>query len=253
MANGEQAPQKKKGLGTLAWVAIGCGALILVVGVVIVIGGYFAAHKLKQVAGDFENNPGLATARMIVRLNPDLEEVSADEDAGTITVRNTKTGEVATVGFDQLKEGKIRWQSGGKEMTIDASGQNEGKGVTITSSEGDKTMKLTTGAEAGDVPDWVPIYPGAEPQGVNTMSGDEGSSGVFQVTTDAAVSDVISYYKTALDKDGFEVTVNTFAGSGGEEGGMVRGQLSTAKRNVTAMIGVADGATTVNISYSEGS
>jgi hypothetical protein len=253
MANGEQAPQKKKGLGTLAWVGIGCGALILVAVVVLGVGGVLVAHKAKEMAGDFEANPGLATARMIVRLNPDLEEVSADEDAGTITVRNTKTGEVATVDFDQLKEGKIRWKSGGKEMTIDASGKDGGQGVTITSSEGDKTMTLTTGATAGDVPDWVPVYPGAEPQGVNAMTGDEGSSGVFQVTTDAAVSDVISYYKTALDGEGFEVTVNTFSGSGGEEGGMVRGELSSAKRNVTAMVGVSDGATTVNISYSEGS
>ena len=252
MANGEQAP-KKKGLGTLAWVGIGCAALVVVVIVMLGIGGVFVAHKAKQIAGDFEANPGLAGARMLVRLNPDLEEVSADEKAGAITVRNTKTGEVATVDVDQLKEGKISWTSGGKEVTIDGSGQDQGQGVTITSSEGARTMTLTTGASAGDLPEWVPIYPGAEPEGVSAMKDDDVTSGVFQLTTDAAVGDVLAYYQEQLRNEGFEVTTNTFSGDGGDQGGMVRGELSSPERSVTAMVGVSDGATSVNISYNEGS
>ena len=91
MSNGEQAPAKK-GLPVWAWVGIGCGALVVVVLIVVTVAGFLVANKVKDVAADFEKNPAMATARMIVKLNPDLEEVSTDDEEGTITVRNTKTG-----------------------------------------------------------------------------------------------------------------------------------------------------------------
>ena len=50
------------------------------------IGGWFAAKKIKEVAGDFEANPGRTAAEFIVKMNPDLEIVESDDDAGTITV-----------------------------------------------------------------------------------------------------------------------------------------------------------------------
>jgi uncharacterized protein YneF (UPF0154 family) len=116
MVNGEQAPVKQ-GLPVWAWVGIGCGALLILVLVVVMVGGFFVARKVKDVAGDFEKDPAMATARMIVKLNPDLEEVAVDSDAGTITVRNTKTGEVVTVDFDDIEQGKISFKSGEREIT----------------------------------------------------------------------------------------------------------------------------------------
>ena len=100
MSNGEGAPAKK-GLPVWAWIGIGCGALSILVLVVLMVGGFFVARKVQDVAADFEENPAMATARMIVKLNPELEEVATDEEAGTITVRNRKTGEVITVNFEE--------------------------------------------------------------------------------------------------------------------------------------------------------
>ena len=52
---------------------------MVIVSVVLIVVGLFAAKKLKDVAGDldFEGNPELAAARMVVRLNPELEEVGS--------------------------------------------------------------------------------------------------------------------------------------------------------------------------------
>jgi hypothetical protein len=43
---------------------------------------------------------GLALGRRIAAANPDAELVSIDEDAGTIGLRNKKTGKVVTITFE---------------------------------------------------------------------------------------------------------------------------------------------------------
>lgn len=52
---------------------------------------------------------GLATAKLIIQANPDLDLVSSDEAAGTMTVRNKRTNEVITVSIEDVKNGKIRF------------------------------------------------------------------------------------------------------------------------------------------------
>ena len=121
MANGDAA-QVKKGLPALAWIGIGCGVIILIGAIALVAGGVFVAKKVKDVAGDFEKNPALASARMIVKLNPEWEEVSTDDKAGTITVREKKTGKEMTFGLDDLAKGRVTLSSEGKSYTVEAGG-----------------------------------------------------------------------------------------------------------------------------------
>ena len=85
MSNGEQAPAKK-GLPVWAWIGIGCGALMILVLVVVMVGGFFVARKVKDVAADLEQNPARTIARGIIMANPELEEVSTDEENGTMTI-----------------------------------------------------------------------------------------------------------------------------------------------------------------------
>ncbi len=104
MSNGNQqgvgAPARK-GLHPLAWIAIGCGGLIVVGVVVAMVLGIFAAKKLGEV-GD---NPAKA-AEWFIKMNPDLELVEHDESAGTMTVRQESTGETVTANSEDLKEGR---------------------------------------------------------------------------------------------------------------------------------------------------
>jgi hypothetical protein len=258
MQDGTQGPQvpqapEKKGLGTLAWLGIGCGVLVVLIVVALSLGGLFLAKKAKDVVGDldFEGNPGLAAARMVVRLSPELEEVAVDEEAGTITIRNAKTGEEATFDFEDVKEGRIAWKVGDREVSIDASEVEGGNVVTVTGDEG--TWKLTTGADAaGELPDWVPVYPGAEPEGRTMMSSDEGVTGTFGFNTEDEVSEVISFYRSQLGDQGFAVTTNVMSGDDGDDGGLVQGGHEATKRSVTVILGTEDEATTVAITYSDG-
>lgn len=95
----------KKGLPPLAWVGIGCGGLLLI-GIIVVIGlGLLGANKMKEMGVDFQKNPERAAAEMVVSMRPDLEKISTNEEAGTITVRN-KDGKEMTLTYKEISEGK---------------------------------------------------------------------------------------------------------------------------------------------------
>ncbi len=245
MTDGAQQ-QTKKGLGPLAWIAIGCGVIILVVGIVMVAGGVFLAGKAKDFAEEMEKNPGLTTARTIVKLNPELEEVAVDEDAGTITVRNTKTGEEITVDFEDLKEGKLSFSSGDKSVTVDASEE----GLSIQTEEGDERLELSTGNQVTeDVPEWVPVWPGAELEGRSTMRHSGGLNGGFQLVAPVATAEAVEFYRSRLDGQGFDVRVSTYATDEGD-GGMVNAADEAGGRTVVVIISSrADGGSDVRVNY----
>ncbi len=249
MSNGEQV-QAKKGLPVWAWVGIGCGALMIVVLIVVMAAGFFVANKVKDVAGDFEDNPAMATARMIVKLNPELEEVSADEDAGTITVRNKKTGEEITVNFEDIEEGRFSFTTDEGEVKIDASELKDSGSMTITNDEGG--VVFSTGGELSkDVEAWVPIYPGCEPVNRHSMRTEEEQTGGFELETTATVAEALEFYRSALEGQGYEVTVNTFT-QDDSEGGMVNANHGGQGRSVVAIFNSEGGGPTkIVVSYSD--
>jgi uncharacterized protein YneF (UPF0154 family) len=249
MSNGQQA-QAKTGLPVWAWVGIGCGALMVVVLVVVVVGGFFVARKVQDVAADFEENPAMATARMIVKLNPELEEVSTDEEAGTITVRNSKTGEVITVNFEDIEEGKFSFTTDEGEITVDASEMEESGSIKVTNDDGGVIFS-TGGAVTEDVESWVPVFPGCEPSNRHSMRTEEEMSGGFELETSAPIAEALDYYRNKLEEEGYEVAVNTFT-QDDSEGGMVNGSHSEKGRNVVAIFSSEGGGPTkIVVSYSE--
>lgn len=248
MSNGYSQPPAapKKGLHPLAWVAIGCGALLVLGGVAFVGVTWYAAHKLKQVAADFENNPGKAAAEMFVRVNPEIEMVSSDDAAGTMTVRNTKTGEVATFKYDELGEGKLSWKTSEGEGSFDVQSK-EGGGMTVKTDKGEMTL----GASDLDLPDWVPIYPGAKiGQGMFSSRSDEGNMASFPITTGDASKDVMAFYEKALKEAGFEVQTQSYT-SGADTVGMVTGEDKAKNRTVNVVLSRQDGETSAAIQYAE--
>jgi len=249
MSNGEQVPAKK-GIPAWAWIGIGCAALVIVVLIVVMVGGFFVARKVQDVAADFEENPALATARMIVKLNPELEEVSTDEDAGTMTIRNTKTGEEITVNFEDIEQGKFSFKTEKGEISVDASEMKDSGSLKVTDGEG-AVVFSTGGAVSEDLPSWVPVYPGSEPSNRHTMSTGDEQTGGFQLETSASVAEALEFYRAALQDEGFEVSVNTFT-QDDSEGGMVNGSHDQLGRTVVAILNSeGGGTTTINVNYSQ--
>ena len=242
-----QPPAKKK-VSPWVWVLGGC--LVLVVLVLLLMGGctWFLADKAKEMAAEFEANPAKAAAEMAVRLNPDLELVSTDEEAGTMTVLQKSTGEEVTLNFEYIAEGRfsIETDEGTSSISFDPEGEG---GVTFEGPEGETT---TFGAAADDqLPSWISNYPGAsDPEGTySSTSGGQRTGAVTSRTSDP-VARVLEHYERSLKAEGLEVSKTVFTAQG-SEGGMLNGSSQDPQRSVTIMVNEEDDETVIAINYTE--
>ena len=109
----------KKGLSPLAWIAIGIGTFVavgfagcLALGVFVFRTGQEAVREatgsesLSDFVEGLRGDPARTAAEAIIRINPELDLISTDDDAGTITFRNTRTDEEATLNF---ADGNSSW------------------------------------------------------------------------------------------------------------------------------------------------
>ena len=202
------APQQpvKKGLGPLGWILIGCGGLVVIAG--LIFGGLmFAGGRfLKNKAAEFEKNPAFAAAKLAVQVSPEVELVSSDEDKGTLTIKNKKTGEVMTISAEDAKEGRFVFKSDEGTAVFDASGQQGTLKVTT-----DKGETATFGAGSPqNLPSWLPVYPGGSVTGTYDTTTAEGRTAAFTVTTRDSSDKVLEYYESEFKGAGFKVDKTTY-------------------------------------------
>jgi len=243
---------KKKGLSPLAWIGIGCGGIVLLGLIAFVIVGGWLFGKAKDVAKDYQDNPAMASAKTLVKLNPEWELVDSDDDAGTLTIRDKKTGEETTVDFQDVKEGRISFKSGDEEMTVGMEKDDEGGGAfTVRDKEGKSRFRVGSGG-GDELPAWLPSYPGGEPEGTFLSSSDAQTNGGFGFKTDDAVDDVIAFYEDALEGDGFEITGRNSTQSGDTELKSINAKAED--RTIQVMVITdrsSDGESQVTVTFSD--
>ncbi len=202
--------EPKKGLSPLAWIGIGCGGLLLIAIVVFSIGGYFAVKTASEFVGD---NPAAAAAEAMVGLNPELELVESDRDAGTITIREKSTGKEITVNYSQLERGELVFEDGtGEEVRIQGNASGDGGPISITGSEG--TFSMGISGAAVEVPSWLGEYPGTKTEvGGYSATSNGKRSGIYSFATNDAAA-ALSYYEGRLQALGLDVNRSSFSGGG---------------------------------------
>jgi hypothetical protein len=227
------------------WVAVGCGAILLICAIAFVVLGWWATHKLKGVAEDWQKNPAKA-AEFMIKMNPDLEVVSTDDAKGTLTIRDKKTNKTVTVNLEQIKNGKIEFEADGQKATFGGD-QN---GMTVTGPDGKATVG--TGASA-ERPSWVPVYPGStDPQSLMSVSNDQEKSGSFSFTTSDTAQKVSDYYKEQLTTAGLKVEGQGSFGSGASGVGFLSAKSADDGRKVSVTLSPGDnGGTSALIAYTE--
>ncbi|MGA2966156.1 MAG: hypothetical protein ABSD64_08080 [Terriglobales bacterium] len=241
-------PQKSSGVTILLWVlGIIVGLTLLSFGSCAVI-GFYALHKVKQAGFDSElmkKNPGLATAKMAVTLNPDTEIISSDDSAGTIVVRDKKTGKVVTMKFDPQKKAMEITDENGKTSTMTTSGDGSSANLEIKGPDG--TVKI--GNNSDKPPDWVPAYPGSSPKSTFSASNGGEQTGSYAFITADSPDKLIAFYGDALKSGGFAVS-NMSSSSDGKVGGMVSGEDKANKRTVVVGFNTESDGTHVNVTFS---
>ena len=242
-------PGKKK-ISTLGWVGIGCGAVvvlgILAVGVMVAAGGWF----LKNKAEEFEKNPTLAAAKLMVQANPELEVVKSDEDAGTLTIKNTKTGEVVTMNAKDIEEGKLTFTTKDGTATFDGNQTADGGTLKVTTDKGEQmTFGATEGAPK-NLPSWVPVYSGGTVAGAYDATTPEGRSSMFTVSTSDSVEQVAEFYQSQLESAGLQVERSSYESSGNKTI-MLVGKTDDDKRNANVAVASNGGQTQATVTIGE--
>jgi hypothetical protein len=185
----------------VVWILVIVLGLFVLGGVAAVGTGLFIVRKARQAGVDTEmmrRNPGFAVGKLIAAANPDVDVVSTDDGAGTITVRDRRTGKVVTMSFDQVNRGKFSFSAVGDDG---------------------KTASVEIGAGAGKLPSWVPAYPGAEAKGTFRVKGDDGNGsgegGSFAFSTTDSPAAVKAFYEDKCKEAGMKVnvTINSAQGS----------------------------------------
>ena len=161
---------------------------------------------------------------------------------------STKTGELITVNFDEIKEGRFSWTADGEEVSVDVSDAESGT-VKIESSDGDG-FQLTTGdAVTEPIPDWVPVYPGTEPKNRGSMKTDEMVSGNYTPQTEDGADAVLEYFRDTLKTEGYQVNINTYT-SDERGGGIVNGSLESEGKTVVVLVNTDGGSTSITVTHS---
>ncbi|MGD0014035.1 MAG: zinc ribbon domain-containing protein [Bryobacteraceae bacterium] len=236
-AQPQAAPPERKKTSPIVWILLVIGGLFVVGILAAVLVTGIVVHKAKQAGFDpelLERRPELAFVKLAVAANPDAEIVSIDEGRGIVSIRDKKTGKVVTMNFEQIRNGRISFESEGQHVSIE--GRNEGgEGrMTVTTSEG--TAQIGTGVVR--LPAWLPAYAGATPQGFTSQSADT-SSGAFAFKTSDSADRVLQFYESELKRAGFTVEVLRHAA-----GGMVTGVSGTRKVVVNVIADVTGTAVT---------
>jgi len=245
-------PAEKKKMSPIAWVAIGCGAIV-VLGIVVVVGmvaagGWFVR---KQVA-KFEQNPAVAAAELAVRANPELEVVESDLEAGTLTVRNKKTGEVVTWNAEDIEQGKFSITTEEGTATFEGATGEDGGTFKITNEKGEQAIFSASPGTPENLPSWLPAYPGGQVKGSYDATSNEGRSAAFSVNTPDSIEQVLAFYETALEGTGLTVQKSSFESNGKVAGGSVVANAADQKRTVSVMVAPGDGGqTTAVVTFTE--
>jgi len=105
----EQPPSpQKKGLSGLAWLGIGCGGVVVLAIIVVIIAGVIFGPKLKQFAEDAAKNPTRATATTMINVGGGQFEMVAEDDVNKrYTVREKRSGKLTTIYWDAKKSAPV--------------------------------------------------------------------------------------------------------------------------------------------------
>ncbi|HEV3331849.1 MAG TPA: zinc ribbon domain-containing protein [Bryobacteraceae bacterium] len=191
--------------------------------------GYFLVRKVQQAGFDpdlMRRNPGLAISKMVMAAVPDAEVLSTDDGAGTITVRDKKTGKVVTLTFDEARKGKFSFQA-----------------------EGPDHEKATFEAGGADskIPSDVPVYPGAKVEENFSVNGNsaegQGSAATYSFSSPDAPSRVLAFYHDKLEGSGMKMSLNTTT----SDGGMLMAEDDARGQAIVVTVGKSGGGSSISV------
>ncbi len=238
-----QPPVGPKKTSPWVWVGVGCLAVLLLFAGTCGFLAYKAKQKFGGMAEDFKNNPELAAVKMAITMNPDVELVSSDDANKTVVVRDKKTGKEMTLNFEDIKNGKFSMEGS------DGSKVNIGDGKVQVTDEKGQTTTMAGGVGTSNLPDWLPMYPGATAQSSFSSTGADSGAVTMLESTDSA-DQALAFYEGKLKDAGFTVEKNAYQVNNQTAGGTITTKNGGDKGEVTVLVGAQGGKTSITITHS---
>lgn len=206
----------------IAWVGIGCGGLLLLA----LVAGVFAFFIAKKKFDEFAAYPEKAAAELMVSMNPDMEQISQDEEKGTMTIR-TRNGDEMTLSYKDIAEGRI----------------------VVTDKEGNTTR--IGSADLSQVPAWVPKLDDLA-EGVSAYHSETAGeiTGLFTGNTTRGAEELRTFFEGEASSLGLTNSSSSSMESGGTAT-ITLGFSGGGKSLNIVITGKPGDATLVNTSYSE--
>lgn len=203
----------------------GCGSYLAFKLLVLVVMAGFGLYRADQagVGPDvFVKQPALAVAAIGVMAHTNYEFIELDKYRGTVTLRQVDSGQTVTLRPEQLLRPDV-----------------------LESGERIGNLFGGNGARSG-IPEWVPQYPGARPQGVVRQDAQGIRRGVATFEASAAAGRIADYYDRTLREAGLEV-------SRAEESSSIklRGSGGEGSREVVVVVSSQGITSAIRITFSE--
>ena len=170
---------------------------------------------------------------------------------GRSRFENNRTGEEATLNFEDIAEGRIGMTTSDGEIAVEASeARGAAGGVTFSGPEGE--MRLGASASLDDLPDWVPIYPGAtDVESAFQAAGPEGGSGAVSAKTTDSAETVVGHYREQFVEQGYTVGTESLTRTPTGAFGIITGERVDDSQSINVMAMEDGGETQLMLNYNQ--
>jgi len=128
------------------------------------------------------------------------------------------------------------------EVQVDTEGEEAGS-LTITTDEG----QTTYGTATSEQPDWVPVYPGTQPEGTYASETPEMRAGAYTFEARDSIDDVLGFYVSELEAAGFTIQNRTTT----PDGALLVAGTADESRAVTVTLSTKGEATEAMVNFTE--
>lgn len=221
----QQAGAPKKGMSGWAWAGIGCGTILLLGVVAIVLGIGYCNKKVGEFSKDMQANPERKSAELLIGMHPEYSVVSSNDDTKQMTIKEDKTGKEMTFSYQDIANGKF-------EMTT-----SDGETVSVGS------------VDVSKLPAWLSLPADATATGGYQTEKAGKASGAIVFTTALTADEAKEFFQKSLD--------SWPSGTGSSSMTLLNGvarhtlEKKASDKEVVILVQGDNSATSVTVTYAE--
>ncbi len=150
---------------------------------------------------------------------------------------------LAGCGRNQDQQHNVTVSGNGGTVSVSGNGEH----MTIKDTTGKESVEINSngGGVPANLPDFVPVYPGAKVTSSVVGNGNNGNGGMIIEQTNASISDVIAFYKQKSAASGFVEAMNM--NTGGTT--MFTATSSDKKKSINVVASTSNGSTQAQITW----